>query len=289
MVGKGWKARFVTAERPCDWRNSKGTYLRKTWRQDRPVVQAVVCATALGLYHLCINGRPVGGEKMLPGWTSYRKHLCYQTWDVTDLLRPGENVIGAYLGAGWYKGMMGFIHERCAYGDRTALLAQLTLRYADGAEETIVTDESWLGCASPVTFAEIYDGERFDARLDQPGWNAPGFVPPMGGPLPDAPFPARRTCDDPAYTSDEKEANRAFAQAYRPEDNLWRPVGIVDFPMDVLTPQPGARPMVHETFPVKAVLTTPEGDTVLDFGQNLTGYVRFHARGRRGERMRLRC
>ena len=285
---RGWRAGFVTAEGDGDWRNSRGTLLRRAWTVRKPVRSAVVCATALGLYHLRLNGRPVGGERMLPGWTSYHDHLCYQTWDVTELVRQGENVLGAHLGAGWYKGMMGFIHERCAYGDRTALLAQLTLRYADGSEETVSTDGGWLGCASPVTFSEIYDGERVDARLEQPGWDAPGFVPALGGPLPEEPEAAYRRPDTP-LTREQKEANRAFAREYRPADALWRPVRPVQFPMSALTPQPGCRPVVRETFPVQAVLTTPEGDTVLDFGQNLTGYVRFRVNGPRGALAHLRC
>jgi len=137
----GWKAGFITAEEDGDGFNSHGTYLRRSWQVKKPVRSAVVCATALGIYHLRLNGQEVGDrERMLPGWTSYRDHLCYQTWDVTDLVRPGENVLGAHVGAGWFKGMMCFVHERCIYGDRTALLAQLTLRYTDGSEETVCTD-----------------------------------------------------------------------------------------------------------------------------------------------------
>ena len=285
----GWTARFIIAEGDGDWRNSRGTYLRRAWRADKPVRSAVVCATALGLYHLRLNGREVGdGERMLPGWTSYHDHLCYQTWEVTDLIRPGENVLGAHVGAGWYKGMMGFVHERCVYGDRTALLAQLTLRYVDGTEETIATDETWAGCASPVTFAEIYDGERVDARLDQPGWDALGFIMQMAEPLPENPAD-RYSPPTERLTHEQKEADRETARAYRPADTLWRQVRTVDFPLSALTSQPGSRPKVQEIFTVKAILTTPRGETVLDFGQNLTGYVRFRVNGERGALAHLRC
>ena len=152
MLGR-WQARFISAETPADWRNSKGTYLRKSLTVDGPVREAYLCATALGLYQLSVNGVPAGPERMAPGWTSYHHQLCCQTWDVTGLLNQGENVLGAHVGAGWYKGMMSFMHERCAYGVRTALLAELVVRYQDGREEHIVTDDSWLGCCSPVTFS----------------------------------------------------------------------------------------------------------------------------------------
>ncbi|MGN1368939.1 MAG: family 78 glycoside hydrolase catalytic domain [Aristaeellaceae bacterium] len=289
MTDHAWQARFISAETADDWSNSRGTYLRRAWLCEKAVKEAYICATALGLYHLSLNGVPVGDDQMAPGWTSYHHHLCYQTYDVTHLLRRGENVLGAHLGAGWYKGMMGFILERNNYGDQTALLLQMTIRYEDGTEETLVTDESWLGCASPVTFSEIYDGERFDARLDQPGWNAPGFTPAMGEPLPlTNPKPARDRLVQP-LTDAEKAAQRVRARDYQPVDTLWRRVGIVDAPLSVLTPQPGCRVGITQELPVKEIITTPQGDTVLDFGQNITGWVRFRVRAKAGELVHIRC
>ena len=76
MTNGPWQAKFITAEGENDWVNSKGTYLRKTWRIEKPVKEAYVCATALGLYHLYLNGEKVNEEQFLPGWTSYHDHLC---------------------------------------------------------------------------------------------------------------------------------------------------------------------------------------------------------------------
>ena len=289
MTSGQWQAKFISAETENDWVNSKGTYLRKSWRVEKPVREAFVCATALGLYHLYLNGEKVNEEQFLPGWTSYQEHLCYQTWDVTPFLRPGENVVGAHVGAGWYKGMMGFVHERCTYGNRTAFLAQMIVRYQDGTEETVVTDEGWLGCASPVTFSEIYDGERYDARLEQPGWNAPGFTPQLGGNRSEQPVPPLRDRLKEGYTDEEKAAQRRFAQEYQPMDTLWRPAERVDFPPKALSPQASGRPTVETTLPVREILRTPKGETVLDFGQNLTGHVRFTLRGKAGALAHLRC
>ncbi len=283
-----WRGRVISAEKEGDWVHSGGSYLRKSFCITKPVREAFVCATALGLYQLYLNGQRVGNEEMLPGWTTYDRHLCYQTWEVGEKLREGENVIGAHVGAGWYKGMMGFIHERCTYGPRTGFLAQLTVRYQDGTEETVVTDESWLGCASPVTFSEIYDGERCDARLDQPGWNAPGFVPPLGERREGTGAPIRDRKQQP-FTGEEKEALRRFAREYRPKDLLWRPAEPLSFPMEALTPQALSRPVIAQVLPVREILRTPKGETVLDFGQNLTGHVRFSVRGREGALCHLRC
>ena len=286
MLGS-WRARFVSAETEMDWGHSGGTYLRRTLSVDGAVAEAYLCATALGLYQLSLNGKKVGDEQMAPGWTSYHHQLCYQMWEVTDLLMPGENVLGAHVGAGWYKGMMSFLHERCAYGLRTALLAELVIRYRDGREEHICTDAQWLGCASPVTFAEIYDGERYDARLEQPGWDRPGFVPPMGEPLAEVPTDYRSPLTDP-YSKEEKGAQNEASLVWQPKDTLWRTVLPVDRDLSVLVPQPGCRVTIERELSC-TLLTTPAGERVLDFGQNLTGLVRFRVRGEAGEKVHLRC
>ena len=289
MVNRPWQARFISAETAADWGNSKGTYLRREIRLREAPAFAALCATALGVYQLRINGQAVSGDQLAPGWTNYHRHLCYQTYDVTGLMRPGANVLGAHLGAGWYKGTMGFILERNNYGDRTALLAELTVRYADGTEERFATDSQWLGCDSPVTFAEIYDGEIYDARLEQPGWDAPGFTPVLGAPKPaGTPRPAR-DAQRPARTDEEKAALRAAAQAYRPADSRWRPVALADGPMDALTPQAAGRTAITQELPVRQILRTPKGETVLDYGQNMTGWVRFRVRGAAGALAHLRC
>ena len=289
MVDRAWQAQFISAETEDDWSNSKGTYLRKEWQLTKPVREAWVCATALGLYHLSLNGQPVAQDQMSPGWTSYHHQLCYQTYDVTGLLREGANVIGAHVGAGWYKGMMGFILERNNYGAQTALLLQMTIRFEDGTQQVITSDESWIGCCSPVTFSEIYDGERYDARLEQPGWNEPGFVPVMGEALPKgAGMPMRDRLTQP-LTDDEKAAQRTKAQNYLPPDTHWRRVTTVPFPLNTLTPQPGCRVRIMQELPVQQLITTPKGETVLDFGQNLTGWVKFRVRGAAGELAHIRC
>lgn len=170
-----WQANFISAESPDDAGLSKGTYVRQTFEIRKPVREAYVLSTALGLYKLFLNGHRVGRVELAPGWTSYHKHLLYQMHDVTDQLQNGVNAVGASLGAGWYKGKMGFVGLRNHYGTQTAFAMQLIVRYEDGSEELIITDTSWKGSDSPVVFAEIYDGEAYDATLEQAGWDQPGF------------------------------------------------------------------------------------------------------------------
>ena len=55
-----------------------------------------------------INGQRIGDAYLTPGWTSYKTRLQYQTYDVTDLIKNGNNAIGVMLGNGWYRGIIGF-------------------------------------------------------------------------------------------------------------------------------------------------------------------------------------
>ena len=236
-----WRAHFITAEEERDRDRSGSTCLRKSIVIDGEIESAYACSTALGLYRLFINGKKAGTDEMTPGWTSYHKHLCYQTYDVTELLKEGENVLEAMLGAGWYKGKMGFLLLRNNYGTRTAFLMQLTVRYKDGREEIFLTDGSWQGRPGPVTFSEIYDGECYDARLETPG---------------------------------EME---------------WKPVSLTDFPREALTAQAGGKVRKMEALPAREVITTPGGEAVIDFGQNLTGWVHFRVQAESGSRIVLKC
>ena len=83
---------------------------------------------ALGLYEFYLNGKKVTDAVLTPGWTEYNSRVLYQTYDVTELIKTGENVAGAHVGAGWYKGSMGYIRIRNIYGDRTAFLCQIQIR-----------------------------------------------------------------------------------------------------------------------------------------------------------------
>ena len=166
LTGAEWKAGFISGETPRDRDDSKSTCLRGKISIRPGVAEAYACMTALGLYRLQVNGEKAGAGELTPGWTSYRRHLCYQTVDVTGLLRPGENDLEVMLGAGWYKGKMGFLLQRNNYGEQTAFLMQLTVRYRDGSAESFCADEEWEAADGPATFSEIYDGEIYDARID---------------------------------------------------------------------------------------------------------------------------
>ncbi len=172
-----WTARFVTSSWSEDTTPEQPSpFLRCEFAVRLGVTQARLYITALGLYEAQLNGEVVGDHVLDPGWSSYNKRLRYQTFDVTGQLREGPNALGAILGDGWYRGRLGFGGGRInIYGNKLALLAQLEIKYDDGATETITTGDGWQAATGPILASGIYDGETYDARLEKEGWSAPGF------------------------------------------------------------------------------------------------------------------
>lgn len=172
---------------PADWSGAKwiAAPAATNASQPLPLLRGVVAlkkkvnsarlyASAHGLYQLSLNGQRVGDQYLAPGWTDYPQRIQSQTYDVTPLLQKGDNVIGAALADGWHRGKVG-LNWRHVYGRTLALLAKLQVTYTDGTTETFVTDTSWRSAAGPFVQADLQDGETYDARREQAGWDRPGF------------------------------------------------------------------------------------------------------------------
>lgn len=171
-----WQARWIepgwnedpAAFKPCP-------YLRTTFLLDEQVRSSRLYVTAHGLYEAWLNGQRVGDAYLTPGYTSYHHRLHYQTYDVGGLLHSGENAIGVILGDGWYRGSIDVGPRRNVYGQRLGLLLQLQVRYADGREQLIRSDEQWRATTGAILKWDLQEGEIYDARLEMPGWDQPGF------------------------------------------------------------------------------------------------------------------
>ncbi|MES2465092.1 MAG: alpha-L-rhamnosidase N-terminal domain-containing protein, partial [Armatimonadota bacterium] len=150
-------------------------YFRKTFTAVKPVKRAMLYATALGVYHLSLNGRAVGNDVLSPGWTEFRKRVHYLAYDVTRQLRPGANALGAILGDGWYASYLAYTGKRHFYGGDPKLRVQMVVEYADGSRETVGTDETWKTAYGPVTSADLLMGTEIDTRKDMPGWDTASF------------------------------------------------------------------------------------------------------------------
>ena len=158
------------------WPTGPVKLLRHAFAVRAPITSARLYVTALGAYRMQINGSRVGDQVLAPGWDDFRSHVPYQVYDVTRQLKTGQNAIAAWLAPGWYTTPLMWFRQGYNYGDTPpALKAQLRLEHADGSVEWIATDHSWKADTSPISQAEIYDGENYDARKEQPGWDTAEF------------------------------------------------------------------------------------------------------------------
>jgi len=244
----GWKAKWIASNIKEDiTRSNPAQYFRKEFHAKGKILTARAYVTGLGLYEFSLNGKKVGDQLFTPGWTSYEKRLQYQVYDVTQLVKPGGNTAGMILGDGWYRGNIGYKGLRNAYGNKLAMLFQIIVEYDNGAMDTIISDDTWKASTGPILASDIYNGEFYDARLEQDGWNRPGF-----------------------------------------DDTGWK--GVIEIPA------PKAKLVAPEGLPVKkmqelnviSVIVTPQGDTVVDMGQNMVGWVRLQAKGLAGTKITLR-
>lgn len=171
-----WTAATPLPEAPLPLPGKGAFLLRRDFAAKRAVASARLYVTALGAYETHINGQRVGDGLLAPESTDFSKRILYRVHDVTALVKAGANAIGAMVGDGWYGSYLAPVGRFPFGGAPLRYLAQLELTYDDGSRDTIVTDNRWSVSPAPVTMSEIYDGEDYDARLEQPGWTTAGFT-----------------------------------------------------------------------------------------------------------------
>lgn len=216
---------------------------------DKKIARARVYASARGIYELRLNGERVGDNELAPGWTDYRKRIDYQTYDVTDQVRAGANVLGAEVASGWYTGKVAMFGTD-VYGSNDSLIAALVVDFDDGSQATIGTDGSWRTRPGPTTEADLLDGESYDARIadEVDGWDEPGY-----------------------------------------ETDGWDDVVVRDEPTDVLEPQTDDPVRVtQELTQTKRIDSPTKGAYLYDLGQNMVGHLRVTLQGEPGQTVRIR-
>ena len=149
--------------------------LRRLFRIDKPFDKAMIHVSGLGHYSLSVNGKNVSNDLFAPAWSDYDKTVYYNTYSVDSLLSSGENVIGVLLGNGFYNAVGNRYRKLWVTFGPPTLFLELHLHYADGTKEIISSNEQWSYDLSPITFNDIFGGEDYDARFEQPGWNCAGF------------------------------------------------------------------------------------------------------------------
>lgn len=153
----------------------KSICLRRSFTSEKEISDATVYICGLGFYELTLNGNKVGDSELAPLWSDYDKTLYYNVYDVTSQLRKGENVAGVLLGNGFFNEQGGRYRKlQITFGAPT-LFFKLVINYTDGTVKEVLSGKDWKYSFSPITFNSMYGGEDYDARLEQAGWDAPGF------------------------------------------------------------------------------------------------------------------
>jgi alpha-L-rhamnosidase len=253
-------------------------YYRKPFDSAPAVSRATVYATALGVYELSINGQPVSDQMFTPGWSDYRQRVYYNTFDVTDRITKGQNVLAATVADGWYSGYVGFgllcgygpnKSGRYFYGKTPALRVQLEIEYTDGTTKTVVTDTSWKTSEGPIRESDMLMGEVYDARLEMPGWDKPGF--------------------------DDKQWHRAILA--KDNGSLKAPYhdkgGDREVELGFIEPE---IVQAYSSVPIRPIetirpveITEPEpGVYIFNMGQNFSGIVELTVRDERGTEVQIR-
>lgn len=178
LYDEEWEGQWIgrprdSAER-ADAPDRSVTYLRKAFSLPKGIAKARLYASAFGVYRMSINGRAVSEDVLAPGFTDFHKRVLFQTYDVTGLLRKGDNVIAAVVAGGWCTAGAGGRAGACGL-EPPRVMAQLEVTLADGRLQVVVSDETWRAHEGPTVTAHLYDGETYDARRAMPGWDTARF------------------------------------------------------------------------------------------------------------------
>ncbi|MBO6155415.1 MAG: family 78 glycoside hydrolase catalytic domain [Lachnospiraceae bacterium] len=241
-----WKAKWITGNYTV---NKKNRYpvdcFSKSFVIDseKNVLKARAYMSACGLYEGKINGSKIGEFCLAPGYTDYKRRIQYQTVDITDQVKTGENNLEFMLADGWYRGSVGAWGRKNEYGIETKLLVQIEVTYEDGSVDYICTDDSWKWMnEGPVRFADNKDGEIYDA--------------------------AREANLEPGVVNWVNAKITKYAIT---------PTASNNFPL-----------VENERFTNPSLYISPSGKKVLDFGQNIAGYIEFEFDAKAGEKLFLR-
>lgn len=211
------------------------------------IVSARVYICGLGLYHLEINGEKISDEYLAPGFNAYDYWLQYQTYDVTEILKNGKNSVGIMLGNGWYKGRFGF----------------------DGGYYELYGDKFAALCEIVVT---LKDGTTVVIGTDR-SWSC-------------APSPVKFSGIYDGEIYDSNDEIKEWSTAGFNYDS-WQGVELLDLGFDKLKARLSLPVKIKEEIKPIQIIHTPAGETVLDMGQNMTGWVRFTAKAAIGTELVL--
>jgi len=250
-----WKAKWIGLDRAFPWDSvSKfsrlsARYFRKEIDASKKIRKATIYFSGLGLYELYINGQKIGDQVLSPSPTDFSKTVMYNTFNVTQNLQQGKNVIGTVLGNGRFFTMrQKYKPQKWHTFGFPKMMLQLEIEYADGVKQVIGSDASWKVTADgPIRTNNEYDGEEYDATKELTGWNSTGY-----------------------------------------NDTKWLKVEMVKAPGGIMKSQMNENMKVMEVIQPISIKPLSAGKFILDMGQNMAGWIRMQVEGKKGDKVRLR-
>jgi alpha-L-rhamnosidase len=250
-----WKAQWIGLDRAFPWDSVSmfarlsARYFRKELTAPKPIKNATLYISGLGLYEVYLNGQKIGDQVLAPAPTDYSKTVLYNTFDVTDQVKQGKNAIATVLGNGRFFAMRQNYkpHKWHTFGFPKMLL-QLEIEFADGSKQIIGSDATWKVTADgPIRTNNEYDGEEYDATKELTGWSKIGF-----------------------------------------NDGTWLKAELVKSPGGKLTAQLNQNMKVMERLKPVSIKQLSPTKYILDMGQNMAGWIKMTVNGKRGEKVTLR-
>ena len=245
---KEWQAVFISGEDNKSGRSSAACILRRDFTVSGKIKRARLYASAKGMYIAYVNGQKAGNQVLAPGWTEYKHRLLFEAYDVTSSITNGENAIGFMTGPGWYKG---------------DLASWLNKRNVYGVQTAIIAQ----------LHLEYEDGRKEIITSDG-SWK-----------FDKAPVTYSELYHGEIYDA-RLEQNGWNCGGF--DCGAWKRVNIESSDISILKPHDGVPVTEHEVFKPVILFKTPAGETVIDFGQNISGWIRFDVKGKAGDRVKLR-
>ena len=250
-----WKGKWIGMDKAFPWDSVtkfsrlSARYFRKEFKAAAAIKKATVYVSGLGLYELYINGKKVGNQVMAPSPTDYTQAVKYNTYDVTAMLKQGNNAIGTVLGNGRFFTMrQNYKPQKIKTFGFPKMLLQLELTYADGTKRTVATDDSWMMTADgPIRTNNEYDGEEYDANKGLTGWASTGF-----------------------------------------NQSGWLKPELVSAPGGKLEAQMNEKIRVTGIIKPKSITKLNDNAYVMDMGQNMAGWLQMSVKGAKGQKVQLR-
>ena len=249
----GYDSIFSSVEKPDDrFTRVVARYARKDFSVPHAIKKAMVYISGVGLYELYLNGNKIGNQVLAPGPTDYAKRVFYNTFDVTDQLKKGDNAVGVILGNGRFVAIRQHLEDttnNCVNYGFPKLLMQLQITYEDGSTQLVKTDSSWMiSGEGPIIANNEFDGEEYDATKEFKDWTKPGFK----------------------------------------TDARWKPVQLTTPAAPVIQSQLNPPITIAQTMKPQAVTEPKPGIFVYNMAQNMVGWVQLKVAGARGTKVQLR-